>query len=227
MGLSKGQKKRLYGENIEAETSISQPVSVSAQRPARSRLTSDEVVADPESGRSFMFAGVALVIAVLLMLYYFLWVLPEMSERAGTTISELRFLFDQHHALDVNRGLGADMLVQYQYVHRSSGLIFPLIFTGAWVAMIAASGFGRGVSRLMMAIPLLWALVFIVGNFILDAALANPATGPVALASGLNALRWILFIACWVQLGWMAVRLVQGKIEAFSRGELRGQQPIR
>lgn len=226
MGLSKGQKKRLYGNNIEAKTTIAPPAET-AHKARTQSVRHDSVEANPESGKSFMFVGVAFVIAVLLMLYYYLWVLPEMSERAGTTISELKFWFDQQHALAVNQGLGRDMLVQYQYIHRSSGLIFPLIFAGAWVAMISASQFVKTVSRLMMAVPVLWALVFIMGNFVLDAALANPATGPVGVAALLVAVRWVLFIACWAQLGWMAVRLVQGKIDAFSRGELKGQQPIR
>lgn len=222
MGLSKGQKKRLYGDDAEATSAV-----VPSPKPAKRQLTQPEIAADPESGSSFMFAGVAFVISILLMLYYYLWVLPELSERAGTKISELMFWFDSAHAFALNQGLGTEMLVQYQFIHRSSGLIFPLIFAGAWVAMIAASAFTTRLSRLMMAVPILWAVVFIVGNFILDAALANPATGPVGLAAGFNALRWILFIICWMQLGWMAVRLVQRKIEGFSRGELRGQQPVK
>lgn len=229
MGLSKGQKKRLYGENIEAKTTPSKtPASQTApERPARRQYTAEEVAANPDAGRSYMFVGVAFVIAMLLMLYYFLWLLPEMSERAKTTIPELMFWFNSDHLFAVNQGLGAEMIVQYQYIHRSSGLIFPLIFAGAWAAMISASRFTTTVSRVMLAVPILWALVFIIGNFILDAALANPATGPVALAAVFNVMHWILFIGCWAQLGWMAVRLVQSKVEGFAKGELRGQQLIK
>lgn len=228
MSLSKSQKKRLYGENIEAKAVQKAPAATATpKKSVASRASSYDVAAQPESQSSFMFAGVALVVALLLMAYYYFWILPQLNEHAGTTVPELMFWLNSDHAFKVAQGLGAENLVQYQFIHRSSGLIFPLMFAGAWIALIAAARFSTVASRVMLLIPGLWAVVFIAGNFVLDAALANPASGPVGLAALLIAIRQILFVACWIQLGWMAVRLVQNKVTAFSRGELPGQQRVR
>lgn len=220
MSLSKNQKKRLYGENTQATPEPTTAPPRSARRPDNQPITRGDVAPEPEARSSFMFAGVAFFITLLLTFYYFAWVLPEMSERAGTTIPELMFWFDAEHLRAVAQGLGREDLVQYQYIHRSSGLVYPLLFAGSWVAMIAGAQLERTLSRAMMALPVFFATMFIAGGFVLDSALANPDGGASMLAATLIAVRWVLFVTCWVQLIWLAIRLVRSKLDAFARGKL-------
>lgn len=228
MGLSEGQKKRRYGENTKAPQEIRTPAPATPSQPARSMhdMTRQELAAEPERSSSFMFAGVAFVITLLLFGYYYLWVLPELSERAGTTIPELMFWFTPEHLASVSAGLGAENLVQYQFIHRSSALVLPLIFAGSWVGMIAGAKLPVITRRLNMALPVLYAVIFIAGGFVLDVTLAHAGGGPAGLAALLIALRWILLVLCLIQLGWLAVRLFRRKVDSFARGELPGQQKI-
>lgn len=228
MGLSKGQKKRLYGEQTEAHTAPA-PKPAKPAQPAKPgpRVITDysrgELAATPETGSSYIFLGVAFVVTLLFGLYYHFMLLPGVSSVAGATAPELMVWFDTEHLQTFAAGLGVEGLREYQILHRSTGLIFPLIFAFTWWNMVRASKFELLVGRLMLGLPLAYAVVFIAGGFALDMALANPLGGSAGLAALLVAARWVLFILCLAQLAIMAVRLVRGKVDAFSRGELPGQ----
>lgn len=230
MGLSKGQKKRLYGENTQAHSPA--PSSRAARsRPkaqAEPRVITDysaaELAAQPEKGGgSYIFVGVAFAVTVLFLLYYYLILLPGVSTVAGVTAPELMGSFDAEHLQALASGLGEDGIRSYQVVHRSTGLILPLIFAFTWWNMVRASRFELLLGRLMLTLPVAYAGVFIAGGFALDQAIANPLSSATALASLLIALRWGLFVLCLLQLGYLGVRLVRSKVDAFSRGELPGQ----
>lgn len=225
MGLSKGQKKRLYGE--QATTQAAPAPKPDAQDQPGPRVITDysrgELVATPESGSSYIFLGVAFVITLLFGVYYHLMLLPGVSNAAGATAPELMTWFTTDHLQRVATGLGVDGLREYQVLHRSTGLIFPLIFAFTWWNMVRASKFELLVGRLMLAIPVAYAVVFIAGGFAIDMALADPLGGTAGLAALLVAARWVLLVLCLAQLAIMAVRLVRGKVDAFSRGELPGR----
>lgn len=227
MGLSKGQKKRLYGENTQAQVKTPQATKPAPQAQPTPRVITDysrgELAATPESGSSYIFLGVAFVVTLLFALYYHLMLLPGVSAAAGAKVPELMVWFTPDHLHTVASGLGVDGLQGYQILHRSTGLIFPLIFAFTWWNMVRASKFELLAGRLMLALPVAYALVFIAGGFALDLALANPLGGTATLAALLIATRWVLFILCLAQLAIMAVRLVRGKMDAFARGELPGQ----
>lgn len=231
MGLSNGQKKRLYGSNTQASapSSPSRPAPAAAGRPASPRIVTDfsraELAAEPEKGGgSRIFLGVAFVVTALFMLYYYLLLLPGVSAVAGATAPELMAGFSAQHLQEVAAGLGVDGLREYQVLHRSTGLIVPLIFAFTWWHLIRGAQFELLVGRLMLALPLAYALVFIAGGFALDMALADPLSTNTPVASFLMSARWALLVLCLLQLGYLAVRLVRSKVDAFARGELPGQR---
>ena len=235
MGLSNGQKKRLYGSKTQApppeSSSPSQARQASTrarQKEAGPRIVTDysraELAAQPEKGGgSYIFLGVAFVVTILFLLYYYLMLLPGVSAAAGVTAPELMLRFDAQHLQAVAVGLGVEGLQAYQVLHRSTGLILPLIFAFTWWNMVRASDFELLWGRLMLTLPLAYVFVFIAGGFAIDSALANPLGGTTAVASLLMTSRWALFILCLVQLGYLALRLVRSKMDAFARGELPGQ----
>lgn len=187
MGLSKGQKKRLYGEQATTQAAPAPKPDAPAQPGPRviTDYSRGELVATPESGSSYIFLGVAFVITLLFGVYYHLMLLPGVSNAAGATAPELMTWFTTDHLQRVANGLGVDGLQEYQVLHRSTGLIFPLIFAFTWWNMVRASKFELLVGRLMLAIPVAYAAVFIAGGFAIDMALAAPpgryrqACGPV------------------------------------------------
>lgn len=230
MGLSKGQKKRLYGENTQVHSPAPSPPAARSRLKAQAepRVITDysaaELAAQPEKGGgSYIFVGVAFAVTALFLLYYYLILLPGISTVAGVTAPELMASFDAEHLEALASGLGEEGIRSYQIVHRSTGLILPLIFAFTWWNMVRASRFELLLGRLMLALPLAYAGVFMAGGFALDQAIANPPSSATALASLLIALRWGLFVLCLLQLGYLAVRLVRSKVDAFSRGELPGQ----
>ncbi|MDY6051250.1 MAG: hypothetical protein SPI83_02410 [Rothia sp. (in: high G+C Gram-positive bacteria)] len=85
--------------------------------------------------------------------------------------------FDAQHLQSVAAGLGVEGLQAYQVFHRSTGLILPLIFAFTWWNMVRAARFELLVGRLMLTLPVAYALVFIAGGFALDLALADPLGG--------------------------------------------------
>lgn len=235
MGLSKGQKKRLYGEQTDAPTSrprsatsrgavgrASTPSPRAASEPRTvADLTRTDLTAEPnKGGGSYIFVGVAFVMTVLFLLYYYLMLLPGVSAVAGATAPELMLHFDADHLQEVAAGLGEEGLRSYQILHRSTGLILPLIFAFTWWNMVRASRFELLPGRLMLALPVVYAVVFIAGGFAIDSALARPLSSAAFLASVLISARWALFVLCLLQLGYMAARLVRSKVDAFARGEL-------
>lgn len=229
MGLSKGQKKRLYGSNTQAEVKPRTPApSARLQGKPGPRVVTDysrsELAATPEAGSSYVFLFVAFVVTALFMLYYHLMLLPGVTAAAGATAPELMMGFDTEHAHAVATGLGAEGLQGYQTLHRSAGLILPLIFAFTWWNMVKASRYTGALKAVMGALPLAYAGVFLAGGFTLDVALSDPASSAVGAASLLITLRWVLFILCLVQLILMAIRLIRSKMDDFAEGKLPDQQ---
>ncbi|WP_254167086.1 hypothetical protein [Rothia santali] len=160
-------------------------------------------------------------VGVLMLLYVLAWTLPQLGAAAGTVIPELRPLgFGREEIAAAAAALGDAGLEQYRYVHRSSGLFAPVLVALGWLGMVTLA-YPRGARRwAMRAVPVLFAVVWVLGNRTVDAALADPEGGPVALASALVIARWALLVLLAAQAVYLLVRLVRGKIDAFARGEL-------
>lgn len=220
MGLSKGQKERLYGkDNIQAPVE-SQPAPPVARN---SRYANGQLYAEPTKSSSNMYLYVALAVAVLLGAYNYFWLLPQFSTFAGNTVPELMFTFGREHVTAFANNIGPDYLEQYKAYHRVSALVFPLLFTATWVGFIFGAKLPAKMRAVHLVIPVLFAVIYIIGGFVLNLAVTNPAGGAVGIASLLITLRWLLFFAMLAQLLYLIVRLVRGKVDAFSRGELPEQ----
>jgi hypothetical protein len=85
---------------------------------------------------------------------------------------------------------------QLNYVHKTAGTLFPLIFGFTWLLLIGTNVAGKVLRWALWAVPLLYVVVRLWGNVAIDAALAagTPDAGQVALASGLTVAGWVLFV---------------------------------
>jgi hypothetical protein len=200
------------------------PRAASSRPGASGRSGSEgaEAATRPARGSSAgLLTGVVVAVGVLLLLYVLAWTLPQLGAAAGTLLPELRPAgFGRQEIASSASALGDAGLEQYRYVHRTSGLFAPVLLALGWLGMIALS-LPKGALRwLMWLVPVLFAAVYLAGGQAVDAALADPGAGPVALASALVLARWVLMLALLVQGAWLFVRLVRSKVDAFSRGEL-------
>lgn len=222
MSLSKKQKARLYGSSTQARPASSTPQTSPARGGTYRR---QDFQANPESSQSpYLFAGVGFFIALIMGAYYYGWVLPQMGSRGGVLMPELRFWFDSAYLHEVANALGENMVRNYQVLHRSTGLLFPLLLAGSWYGLLAASQLPASSARINKSLPVLFAAVFITGNFVLDFALANPAGSAVLPAAILIMVRWWLLLLGLLQLVTLVVRLVRQKVDDFAEGKLPGQQ---
>lgn len=85
---------------------------------------------------------------------------------------------------------------QLNYIHKTAGALFPLIFGFSWLLLIGTNVTKKSLRWALWALPLLFAVVRLWGNVAVDMALAPavPDAGAVALASGLTVAGWALFL---------------------------------
>ncbi|MDN5632301.1 hypothetical protein RGB72_07550 [Glutamicibacter protophormiae] len=231
MGMTRAQKAKKYGES-EGSTPAAprrprdpavRPVSVHEMRPG-------ELAPEPgKSSSAGILVGVAFFVGVALWLYYHLLVLQGVSGAlaGGVTAPELLAGgFSAEHLADFARGLGTDGRTEYEGVHATTGLLTPLLTGLGWLLFTGLNTPQRARKWVYWVVVLAYAVVFLLGNSALDAAVAQPQdTAAAAYASGLVLARWILFAALLLIAVLVCVSVVRRKFDDFSRGRLPGQRP--
>ncbi|MCT1366418.1 hypothetical protein M4D50_00175 [Rothia sp. p3-SID1597] len=234
MGMSKGQKQRLYGNSAAPSTAPSGPSrrrapSPSPTRPSHHHDAEWAPIArpDPQKSSSGMIVVVLFVIAALMFAALHAWMVPQLGAQSHVSLPELQPFSFPNDAATISQALGEDGRSAYTGLHWSWGLFTPIFIALAWCAMIGRS-MPRGATRwALWSAPLAYLVTFLAGNAAIDAALTSPEGSAPVWASILLIIRWIVLLAMLVEAGWLAVRLVRSKFDAFSRGELEGQQPLR
>lgn len=148
------------------------------------------------NGNLILWAGLGAV--VLLFWYYHLLVLNQMQDLSGglTMPDQLLGGYNAEYIQKLQAAMDGDALGQLSYVHKTAGTLFPL-FT-ALVAMLAIALHvpRRAVRWGLWAIPLLFAIVSVWSNPMIDGLLAGTTDlDRVGLASGLTVISWILLFA--------------------------------
>jgi hypothetical protein len=92
--------------------------------------------------------------------------------------------------------MNSDALGQLNYVHKTAGTLFPLIFGFTWLLLIGTSVARKTLRWALWALPLLFVVVRLWANVAIDGVLASatPDAGQVALASGLTVAGWLLLV---------------------------------
>ena len=85
---------------------------------------------------------------------------------------------------------------QLNYVHKTAGTLFPLIFGFSWLLLIGTNVTRKALRWAMWAAPLLFVVIRLWGNVAIDAALATPTpdAGSVVLASTFAVSGWVLLL---------------------------------
>lgn len=104
--------------------------------------------------------------------------------------------FDANYIGQLHAAMDDDARGQLNYVHKTAGTLFPLIFGFTWLLLIGTSVARKALRWALWALPLLFVVVRLWANVAIDGVLASatPDAGQVALASGLTVAGWLLLV---------------------------------
>lgn len=104
--------------------------------------------------------------------------------------------FDPNYIGRLQGVMNSDALGQLNYVHKTAGTLFPLIFGFTWLLLIGTNVVRKALRWALWALPLLFVVVRLWGNVAIDTMLGTPGpdAGQVALASGLTVAGWVLLV---------------------------------
>lgn len=104
--------------------------------------------------------------------------------------------FDPAYIGRLQGEMNGDALGQLNYVHKTAGTLFPLIFGFTWLLLIGTNVARKALRWALWAVPMLFVVVRLWGNVAIDAMMASegPDAGQVALASGLTVAGWVLLV---------------------------------
>jgi hypothetical protein len=161
----------------------------------------------PEKAQSnsnlILIAGV--VASLFLFWYLHLLTLDQLRQLTGGLAMPDSLIggFDPAYIGQLQAVMDADALGQLNYVHKTAGTLFPLIFGFTWLLLIGTNVARNAFRWALWALPLLFVVVRLWGNVAIDGVLAAeaPDAGQVALASGLTVAGWVLLVLSLVAGG--------------------------
>lgn len=168
-----------------------------------------------------LIAGV--VASLFLFWYVHLLTLNQLTQLSGGLPMPDSLLggFDRGFVEQLRSAMDGDARGQLNYVHKTAGTLFPLIFGFTWLLLIGTNVARKPLRWALWAVPLLFAGVRLWGNAAIDAMMAADTLdgGQVALASGLTVAGWVLLVLSLV-VGAAAVFL--GRKNSFARARASG-----
>ncbi|ALE91361.1 hypothetical protein AOC05_01680 [Arthrobacter alpinus] len=145
--------------------------------------------------------------AASLFLFWYLHVLTlsQMTDLSGglSMPDSMVFGFDVAHIEALRAAMDAAANGQLQFLHKTAGMLFPLVFGITSMTMIAVNVAKKPLRRIFWAFPILFAIVQIWANFAIDGLLSAQTldAGAVAMASALVVASWFLLVISLATLG--------------------------
>ncbi|MFJ6077272.1 hypothetical protein ACIQC0_03060 [Pseudarthrobacter sp. NPDC092419] len=154
-----------------------------------------------------LIAGV--VASLFLFWYLHLLTLNQLTDLSGGLAMPDSQVggFDPAYISQLQGAMDGDARGQLNYVHKTAGTLFPLIFGFTWLLLIGTSVTRKALRWALWAVPLLFVVARLWGNAAIDAMMASaaPDAGQVALASGLTVAGWVLLVLSLLAGGVAAV----------------------
>lgn len=152
------------------------------------------------------------VAALFLFWYFHLLTLNQMSGISGGLAmpDSMVFGFDVAHVEALRAAMDSDAMGQLQFVHKTAGMLFPLVFGLVSMTLIAVNVAKKAVRRTLWVFPVVFAAVQLWANVAIDNMLGADTLDPgsVALASTLVVLSWLFMV---LTLAGMGVALFLGR----------------
>ena len=149
-------------------------------------------------GNSNLILIAGVVASLFLFWYLHLLTLNQLTQLSGgLPMPDSQFGgFDRGYVEQLRTAMDQDARGQLNYVHKTAGTLFPLIFGFSWLLLIGTNVARKPWRWALWAIPLVFAAVRLWGNATIDAMMSaqDVDAGQVALASGLTVAGWILLV---------------------------------
>ncbi len=148
------------------------------------------------NGNLILIAGV--VASLFLFWYVHLLTMDQLRQLSSGLAMPDALIggFDPAYVSQLRSAMDEDARGQLNYVHKTAGTLFPLIFGFTWLLLIGTSVARKTVRWALWALPLLFVAVRLWGNAAIDGMLAAETAdaGQVALASTLTVAGWALLV---------------------------------
>ncbi len=152
------------------------------------------------------------VASLFLFWYFHLLTLNQMTDLSGGLAMPQSMVlgFDVPYVESLRAAMDADALGQLNYVGKTAGTLFPLIFAITALTLIAANVSKKALRWALWVLPLAFAGISLWANAAVDSMLGAETLDPgaVSLASVLVTASWMLLIASLLAIG---VALVLGR----------------
>lgn len=188
MAKTPAQRIKKHGSKAAVPQHHLPPVvnPTTARTPAKAQSNSNVI----------LIAGV--VASLFLFWYLHLLTLDQLRQLSGGLAMPDSLIggFNPAYIGQLHTAMDEDARGQLNYLHKTAGTLFPLIFGFTWLLLIGTNVARKAVRWALWALPLLFVVVRLWGNAAIDAALAagTPDAGHVALASGLTVAGWVLLV---------------------------------
>jgi hypothetical protein len=148
------------------------------------------------NGSLILIAG---VVASLFLFWYLHLLTMDQLRQLSTGLAMPDSLiggFDPAYIARLHTIMDDDARGQLNYVHKTAGTLFPLVFGFTWLLLIGTSVARKTVRWALWALPLLFVVVRLWANVAIDGVLSAETAdaGQVALASGLTVAGWVLLV---------------------------------
>lgn len=148
------------------------------------------------NGSLIVIAGV--VASLFLFWYVHLLTLNQLTQLSGGLPMPDSLIggFDASYVEQLRRALDGDARGQLNYIHKTAGTLFPLIFGFTWLLLIGTNVAKKALRWGLWCVPLLFVVVRLWANVAVDSMVAavDLDPGQVALASGLTVAGWALLV---------------------------------
>jgi len=197
MSKTPAQRIKKHGSRADVPDTTPPPVI----NPKAPRTLGQRSPAQPQSNAKMLV--IAAVVAGLFMFWYLhLMVLSQMTQLSGgLAMPDSRvFGFDPAVIEQLRGAMNDAARGQLNWIHKTAGMLFPLLFGLAWLLLIGLNTARSWFRRVLWALTGLFVVVRICGNFAIDALFSAtaPSSGAVAWASFLVVTGWVLFVLCLI-----------------------------
>lgn len=209
MGKTAAQRAAKHGPNA----GLPRTATTGTARPA------------PEAGPAGKSSPGLIVIAGVVTTLFLFWYLHLLVLGQLTQLSDglsmpdsMVFGYGEDHLAALRSAMDADALGQLSYVHKTAGVLFPLIFGMTWLLIIGLNTQRRALRWVLFSAPILFVVADLWENVAIDNALgaAELTGGDASLAAALTVARWVL----------LGLSLVASVVAVFSRRVGRPPEPV-
>ncbi|MDJ0319405.1 hypothetical protein [Pseudarthrobacter sp. PS3-L1] len=146
-----------------------------------------------------MFIVIAGVVASLFLFWYLhLLTMVQLTQLTGGLAMPDSLIggFDPAYVGQLRDVMDGDALGQLNYVHKTAGTLFPLIFGFSWLLLIGTNVSRKALRWALWVPPLLFVVVRLWANVTIDSMMSAETldAGQVTLAAALTVTGWVLLI---------------------------------